>query len=310
MLAPPSSRLAPDSSSNSSRRVAAPAFTLIEVLVVVAIIALLIAILMPSLAAARSSARNALCLSNIHQFSLSFESYAASSRGIIPGGAGPDQIHWTQLIARMLGDKTHYRNVNQLRVENRPVYQCPERAQTQPRPYVDYVINALDPEGPRRKFTYQVKSVWNENEWIGLTNYKIPSDVVLLTDAVRFDQSKDPDFLKAYENYYNLDWNDPSVWKNVGIDTTDVRMGAHLPEGNKLVPEPKWRVAREMHLGRFTNAGFMDGHAGPLQLAPKGLLNEDKYALWLRRFGVKYVDKPGPHGSEPVKRMTMDDYAP
>lgn len=301
-----SSRVTHRLSLAPSRRAAAPAFTLIEILVVVAIIALLIAILLPSLAAAQASARNAQCLSNLHQFNLAFESYGASFKATIPGGAGPNQLHWTTLVARMLGDKTQYENVNLLRVEDRPLYQCPERARTQPDPFVDYVINALDPEGPRISRSNQRE--WIENEWIRMTDYKRPSDVVLITDAVHLDQCKDPDYLNAYDNYHTLDWTDPSVQNDltkVGLDTTDVRNGAHLPEGNKVVLEPKWRVAREMHLKRFTNTGFMDGHAGPLQLAPKNLPNVEKYAIWLRRFGVKYVDK-FPDGRDGVKTMPME----
>jgi prepilin-type N-terminal cleavage/methylation domain-containing protein/prepilin-type processing-associated H-X9-DG protein len=279
----------------SSRSNGSPkAFTLIEILVVVAIIALLISILLPSLAAARAAGRNTQCLTNLHQFNLAFESYGVSFKGMIPGGAGPAELHWTTLVAKSLGDRRHYRNVNQLRIENRPIYQCPERARTQPKPWVDYVINALDPE--RR-----AKTAWVENRWIRTSSYARPSDVVLMSDAVRMDQTKDPDLLLGYDNYYNLNWEDPAIYTNtglVGIDTTDVRIGAHLPEHSKLVKEPKYRVAREMHLKRFTNAGFMDGHAAALQLAPKHLANVDKYGLWLRRFGVKDADK--------VKNMPMD----
>lgn len=54
-----------------------PAFTLIELLVVISIIAILIAILLPALSAARGVARNALCLSQIRQWGLAVQYYAA-----------------------------------------------------------------------------------------------------------------------------------------------------------------------------------------------------------------------------------------
>ncbi len=283
--------------SRRTRRGAA--FTLIEVLVVVAIIALLISILLPSLAAARATARNTQCLTNLHQFNVAFESYGASFKGLIPGGSGPNQLHWTTLVARMLGDKTQYKNVNLLRVEKRPVYQCPEREQKIPKPYVDYVINALDSRGRQpSKDTGQV--VWNEVEWINIGAYKRASDVVLMTDYVLFDQTKDADTLASYDNYYNQNWNDPSVCQTyLGLDTTDVWKGAHLPEYPKASATPKYRVAREMHLQRFTNCGFMDGHAAGLQLAPKQWAAIDKYKLWLRRFGVKDVNTVAAQPIEP-----------
>lgn len=49
------------------------AFTLIELLVVISIIALLIAIALPSLAAARDSARQAICLNNGKQIETAFQ---------------------------------------------------------------------------------------------------------------------------------------------------------------------------------------------------------------------------------------------
>ena len=52
------------------------AFTLVELLVVIAIIALLAAILMPALRTARERARQASCMSNLHQLDLALETYA------------------------------------------------------------------------------------------------------------------------------------------------------------------------------------------------------------------------------------------
>ena len=62
------------------------AFTLVELLVVIGIIALLISILLPALLKARTSALSAKCLSNLHQFGVMANSYAAMNRGAIYQG--------------------------------------------------------------------------------------------------------------------------------------------------------------------------------------------------------------------------------
>lgn len=59
-------------------------FTLIELLVVISIIALLVGILLPALGAARRSAQNMQCLSNLRQIGLGLWAYSHENKDLFP----------------------------------------------------------------------------------------------------------------------------------------------------------------------------------------------------------------------------------
>ncbi len=60
------------------------AFTLIELLVVIAIIALLMAILVPALRKVKMQAKKVLCSSNLRQWGMGLNAYAADNEGFFP----------------------------------------------------------------------------------------------------------------------------------------------------------------------------------------------------------------------------------
>jgi prepilin-type N-terminal cleavage/methylation domain-containing protein/prepilin-type processing-associated H-X9-DG protein len=63
----------------------APAFTLVELLVVIGIIALLISILLPTLSKTRESGRKTACMSNLRQIAMAVLSYTQEHKGFLPG---------------------------------------------------------------------------------------------------------------------------------------------------------------------------------------------------------------------------------
>ena len=292
------------------------AFTLIEVLVVVAIIALLVAILLPSLNQARAQARNALCLNNLRQCGIAMHTYASGNDEYVPRGGNRDTLQWSVVVAREFQYIRRYPTgsgggleVNALRVDMMPVFHCPDRKATLPHPYLDYLANAMDPDydDPNASPDTPTDGQQMEHDSIDpavvakckITTYKRTSDVIYLGEAEKEDIWENavwPPSLPrislktSREHWWDGHNGNPSAWASGGLDVLDVFLGGHLPEGKDGIntddgPGPR-RVARKMHLKRFTNAAFFDGHGGSLSLNESDN-DVENYAYWLRLLGVK-----------------------
>jgi prepilin-type processing-associated H-X9-DG protein/prepilin-type N-terminal cleavage/methylation domain-containing protein len=170
------------------------AFTLIELLVVISIIALLIAITIPSLAAARESARRAVCQTHLHAWAEGFFTYAGIYDGALPldsasSGAGLDAINTASRITAMgrFGDKGLWFNgvgelaagiaYNDLYTSGKPLpkpgssgnslFLCPSTTDAAPGSSADSVVNGyfmatgwvpadgMDPPTPTTVYTSQ-----------------------------------------------------------------------------------------------------------------------------------------------------------
>lgn len=100
-------------------------FTLIELLVVISIIALLIGILLPALGAARRTARNMQCLSNLRQHMIGIYAYANDHGDTLPNGLVPvaTGTNWSLLISSYI--QTEQINFVDTSRAN-PVFLCPD----------------------------------------------------------------------------------------------------------------------------------------------------------------------------------------
>jgi prepilin-type processing-associated H-X9-DG protein/prepilin-type N-terminal cleavage/methylation domain-containing protein len=92
----------------------APAFTLVELLVVIGIIALLVGILLPTLGRARESASAVKCMANMRQIGQAIVIYVGESKGVLPIGLAIDgqpmdlgtyrgeSLDWTTLLTKVM----------------------------------------------------------------------------------------------------------------------------------------------------------------------------------------------------------------
>lgn len=286
-------------------------FTLIEVLVVVAIIALLVAILLPSLSRVRAQARNTQCLSNLRQHGYAMNTFAVVNKGVVPRGGDHNTVHWTMVVAKEMAmikkypsSETNRIEVNALNIDQMPIFQCPERSATLSFPWLDYLVNAMAPV-PKTNSSANARQVVHSVDGADsrIDTYKRPAEVIYVADAEHEDKNiqsfDNPSLAEARENWRT------GIWHRGGIDVMDVWRGAHLPEGRPLASTdadntsdgPGYRrMARKMHLNRFTNAAFFDGHGQGIPLANRKLASGEpdhlaNYAYWLRLSGVRNADE-------------------
>lgn len=263
------------------RPCARDSFTLIEVLVVVAIMALLIAVLMPSLARARAGARGAVCASNLHQFGLAIGMYEGEHRGYVPRGGTHSSAHWVMLVARQVGDRRSYKHVNQVPVEQRPIYSCPQRTRTLPSPFMDYVINCMDPDGNDK----EIKQPTRPGGWVSPGRVLLLGDAALETgtDAEGANLEPDPNetLLSARLNHAAAlalpdDLTGYSAARHSSIDKMDFYSRWQVPS------ERRRRCATKMH-GASSNWLHADLHAAAVPWLDGRRTTRD----WRRLFGVR-----------------------
>jgi prepilin-type N-terminal cleavage/methylation domain-containing protein/prepilin-type processing-associated H-X9-DG protein len=284
-------------------------FTLIEVLVVVAIIALLISVLLPSLSAARANGRRSVCASNLHQAGVAMLMYMGQSKDYVPRGGNVQRyfsngdIDWTIVLLRqvsgtsrglfslataagtgsaMFNGKSYEQRgikLNELlwrAYQKIQVFHCPEREKdTGSGESVSYIVNAYNPLAR----TAGGGGFSDTSVATRVTIWKAPSRVVYLADLEKNSVSS------AIRSAYEV--SGTGVGDLSYFDAFDV---GHLPSA---MPAAR-RVARAMHLKRFTTSLFVDGHVESISSLPQGgeaefaMTANDAYSKrWQRLFGIE-----------------------
>lgn len=193
-----------------STRASAPAFTLVELLVVVAIIGALVGILVPTLGAAKSAARDTVCQANLKTLAAGWHAYGADkdrfpTEGRTPREDPPYGGAWGgQLAYRNPNGRENPRIINAYLGEERllkskfQVFECPK--DTMP-------ITVVDPQ-----------PIWRLLPDSFLANY-------------RNDDFKESLFALQGNSYYANDW----VWAEVGsVDGAGPTLARHWKHDNPL----------------------------------------------------------------------------
>jgi len=175
------------------------AFTLVELLVVIGIIALLISILLPALSAARASAYESQCASNIRQLVIALNMYATENKFKYPPGGefpepsgGTPQQNWWYDVDRIgrylpktytLGNAGVQPNTGLHRALN-PVMVCPSQPTEVKRSYAINHFSASSVGTLAAAYGVNVTAMENANGKFFSANVKNGAEIILITECI------------------------------------------------------------------------------------------------------------------------------
>lgn len=213
------------------------AFTLVELLTVIAIIGVLAAILIPVIGKVRSSARDAVCLSNLRQIGTAITLYTSEHPYFPPGATKSGALgyegitgYWTTVLAPYFSTSGTS--------SARAWYDCPSKAFKTATPANSYSCNRnLMPDNQYS----------GPNPLVRIEKVTRPSQVVIVMDGAQARESDGYTDPLAMSFPYGIN---PEIYYTM-FDNKDLVWGG----------QPRFR-----HRGnRFMNVVYVDGHAGSIE---------------------------------------------
>ncbi|MEM6391268.1 MAG: prepilin-type N-terminal cleavage/methylation domain-containing protein [Planctomycetota bacterium] len=250
------------------------AFTLIELLVVISIIALLIAILLPVLSAARASARQIQCQSNMRQLLILNQLYANDNDQRITGwntdsvafnGQPAGDFDWTVQLSAYRGDPWSIYDTGNEAFDD---WMCPEG------------VADWESSNPfwrdRRPTTYTVSYFAATPDSIGSHNYQPTNDTVWFPSIDFYEASS---FIMFADNLPDQDLSTNEGWQWYFAARSRFYAPSLTPTGNE--PAVAFRHLDDSPVSARTgsaSAAFLDGHAEslrPREFAERNLSDEN-----------------------------------